>query len=119
MGAQKATVKLRRLARKLGVKSSNGDADGTIATLQVGRRLVQDHGFLPFEALFEAAEKYAAPTDPARAFWAAHRALVSAAKRLGLSSSDFTWSSVDEALPVFDDAIRAQGEFNAKAGKIK
>ena len=50
----------RRLSKKLGVKRSD-DPNGVIAVLQVARRLVQDEGFAPTEALNLAANKYAAP----------------------------------------------------------
>jgi hypothetical protein len=115
MGGLWVVVDLRRLGRKLGVKAFNGDPDGTLATLQVGRRLVQDEGWAPVEALKIAADKYAAPIDSARAFGAAHYALTMVARRYWPSMDAFENDCVDRQLPAFDDAIKNQGEYNLKA----
>lgn len=107
---------LRRLARKLGVKRTD-DPDGVIATLQVARRLVKDHGYLPVEAVGRASAEFAAPVDDARAFWAAHYALTMAGLRKGLGVVELNHAEIDALLPIFDDAIKAQGEFNLKGRK--
>lgn len=107
-------AKLRRLSRRLGVRRSD-DSEGTLATLQIARRLVTE-GMLPNEALNEASDKYAAPIDSSRAFWAAHYALSMAGIRAG-HTWDFWNEEIDVLLPIFDQAIQSQGSMNLKAKK--
>lgn len=107
---------LKRLARKLGVRKSD-DPEGSIAVLQVARRLVQDHGYTAVHALNESADKYAAPIDPSRAFWAAHYALTTAGLRSGLKYSEISDAEIDVLLPIFDQAIQNQGKMNMEAKK--
>lgn len=96
------SARLRRLSKQTGAKPI-ADTEGVIAVLQVARRLVKDAGMEPVEALREAADNFASPKDPVRAFWAAY----------------FAWSngSGDTPLDVFDDAIRSQGLVNQAVRK--
>lgn len=111
-------AKLRRLSRKLGAKKVD-DSDGVLATLQIARRLIQDEGYAASEALNLAADKYAAPIDKSRAFWAAHYALTMVSRRYWSTMRSFDEAPVDLQLPAFDDAIKHQGEMNMKAKKEK
>lgn len=105
--------KLRKLARKLGVKKTD-DPEGVMAVLQVGRRLVQDEGYAPSEALLRAANQYAAPIDSGRAFWAAHYALTMAGYSEWMAMDAIEQAEIDVLVPIFDAAIRAQGQMNLK-----
>lgn len=102
--------KLRRLGRKLKVHQTP-DPDGVIAVLSIARRLVKEHGLYPSEALDKAAEKYAAPIDHGRSFWAAHYALAMTTDPLKLDKIE----DIDLLLGLFDEAIQKQGEMNLKA----
>ncbi|OQW34541.1 MAG: hypothetical protein A4E20_11005 [Nitrospira sp. SG-bin2] len=108
---------LRQIARKLGGKRTP-DPEGAIAVLQIARRLVKDHGFKAIEALNEAAEKYASPIDPAKAFWAAHYTLTTAGARKGYGYFEVCEAEIDVLLPIFDAAIQSQGATNLKAKKL-
>lgn len=111
-------AKLRRLSRKLGAKKTD-DKDGVLATLQIARRLIQDEGYAASEALNLAADKYAAPIDKSRAFWAAHYALTRAARDEWPILDLLDAAGVDVLLPILDAAIKHQGEMNMKAKKAK
>jgi hypothetical protein len=62
----------------LGARKS-ADPDGVIATLEIARRLISENPELTVEgALLEAADKFASPKDPAKAFWTAYHAFSAA-----------------------------------------
>lgn len=72
------SARIKRLSRKLGAKPTQ-DPDGVIATLEIARRLInEDPDITPWDALRQAADRYASPKDPVKAFWAAWRVYVNA-----------------------------------------
>lgn len=93
------SARLRRLSKQTGAKPI-ADTEGVIAVLQVARRLVKDAGMGPVEALREAADEFASPKDPVRAFWAAYKVFAHHHPR-GLSD-----------VGTLDEAIKAQGLVN-------
>lgn len=114
-------TKLRRLQRKAGAHAP-GDPDGVLATLQIARRLLKERGNKAiYPALDEALEK-SDPTDRARAWWTAHRAIVNALpdgfRTLG-DYTDLDSTTVEDVDAVLLSAIRNQGMLNVALAKGK
>jgi hypothetical protein len=103
----KFSRKIRSLSRRVGAKRVD-DLDGTIAVLQIAKRLVKDESLGVAEALLVAADEFASPKDPVMAFWAAHFAYTQAKLRM---------DATDDELAVLEAAISAQGKVNQAVRK--
>ncbi|ATN94008.1 hypothetical protein J4U01_gp045 [Mycobacterium phage Kumao] len=125
-------AKIRRLARKLGVRPVPRQ-DDVLVTLQIGRRLinegwckyawkrqVNDRFQYDVTAAIQRSVKYAAAKNEARAFWAAYYALINQLPD-GYSCltqfNDNPKTTHQDVLDLYDRAIKAQGELKAAIEK--
>lgn len=93
-----------------------------MATLQVARRLLSERGDKGVYPVLDSALDMASPKDRARAWWAAHRAVIDSLPAGYKTVADFTWmssTSNEDVLAVFDRAILLQGQKNALQAKGK
>lgn len=110
---------MTRFKKKRDLRPS--DPDGILAVLQVSRRLLGERKDKSLYAVLDEALELAAPADPAKAWWAAHRR-VARSMPPGMSVDDYlrSGSSTHESLmEVLSNAIRAQGLVNLQAAKGK
>ena len=93
-----------------------------MATLQIARRLLSERGDKGVYPALDSALDFAEPKDRARAWWAAHRAVIDSLPAGCKTVADFTWLSsttTEDVLAVFDAAILLQGRKNAMQAKGK
>lgn len=99
-----------------------GDPDGTMAVLQIAKRLVTDREESNLYAALDEALDMAAPKDAARAWWSAHRVIRRSLPDRFDNILDFSCDStvtVEEILEVLEAAILAQGTANIRQAKGK
>lgn len=99
-----------------------GDPEGVLSTLQVARRLLSERGDKGVYPALDDSLSMSVPKDRARAWWAAHRALINALPGGHRTIGEFLWlssTSVEDVLAVFDRAIKLQGEANIVQSKGK